>query len=155
MCDSPQCYRCEDIETMEHLLHLCPNYAEKLWVEFGHTLTQTITQYSNEFTARIEFTPKEIIFNKPHPAIMLRVSDKLIRNVILVLIQEIKRDVIFRRMQLNEPLWQEVPKIRMQAHLLSVIRKLTSLLEYQGIVQSKAPITFLKVLYDTIVSDVP
>ncbi len=66
-----------------------------------------------------------------------------------------QRDVIFRRMQLNEPLRQEVPKIIMQAHLLSVIRKLTSLLEYQGVVQSRAAITFLKVLYDTIVSDVP
>jgi hypothetical protein len=40
---SPQCYRCEEVKTMEHLLYLCPNYAEKLWAEFGHVLTQTIT----------------------------------------------------------------------------------------------------------------
>jgi hypothetical protein len=101
---SPQCYRCDEIETMEHLLYQCPNYAEKLWAEISHILTETTIQYSNEFTARIKLTPKEIIFNKPHPAIMLRIPDKLVRNVILVLIQEIKRDVIFRRMQLNEPL---------------------------------------------------
>jgi hypothetical protein len=143
-------HRCEDTETMEHLLYLCPNYAEKLWAEFGHSLTQTITQFTNEYTARIELTPKEIIFTKPHPAILLRISEKLIRYSILVVIQEIKRNIIFRRMQLTEPLRQEVPKIRMQAHLLSVIRKLISLLEYQGIVQNTAPISFLTALTNTI-----
>jgi hypothetical protein len=74
---SPQCHRCEEVETMEHLLYLCPNYAEKLWAEFGLVPTQTITQFTNEYTARIELTPKEIIYNKPHPAILLRISDKL------------------------------------------------------------------------------
>ncbi len=93
MCTSPLCFRCDEIETMEHLLYLCPNYAEKVWSEFGHLLTRTITQFSNEYTARIELTPKEIVFNKPHPAIMLRISDPLVRHSILVLVQEIKRDI--------------------------------------------------------------
>jgi hypothetical protein len=53
-------------------------------------------------------------------------------------------------MQLAEPLRQEVPKIRKQAHLLSVTRKLISLLEYQGIVQNTAPISFLTALNATI-----
>jgi hypothetical protein len=107
---------------MEHLLYLCPNYAEKLWEEFGLGLTQTITQFANEYTARIELTPKEIIYNKPHPAILLRIPDKLVRYSILVTVQEIKRNIIFRRMQLTEPVRQEVPRIRLQAHLLSVTR---------------------------------
>jgi hypothetical protein len=93
---SPQCYRCEEVETMEHLLYLCLNYAEKLWAEFGHVLTQTITQFTNEYTARIELTPKEIVYNKPHPAILLRITDKLIRYSVLVVIQAIKRNIIFR-----------------------------------------------------------
>jgi hypothetical protein len=58
MCTSPLCFRCDEIETMEHLLYLCPNYAEKVWTEFGHLLTRTTTQFSNEYTARIELTPK-------------------------------------------------------------------------------------------------
>jgi len=153
--DSPLCYRCDEVETMEHLLYQCPNYAEVLWEEFGLTLTDTISQYSNEYTARIELSPKEIVYNKPHPAILLRLSDKLVRNTVLVLIQEVKRDIIYRRMQIKEPLRQEVPRIRIQAHLLSVIRKLVSLLEYQGIVQNKAPITFLTVLSTTLASNVP
>jgi hypothetical protein len=83
LCVSPQCFRCDDIETMEHLLYMCPNYAEKLWAEFRHMLTQTKTQFSHEYTARIELTPKEIVFNKPHLAILLRISDKLVRCSIL------------------------------------------------------------------------
>ncbi len=96
-------------------------------VEFDQVLTKAIFQFMNEYTARIELTPKEIIFNKPHPAILLRISDKLTRYVILAIIQEIKQTIIFRRMQLAEPSRQEAPKIRMQAHLLSVTRKLISL----------------------------
>jgi hypothetical protein len=56
-----------------------------------------------------------------HPAILLRITDKLVRFCILVLVQEIKRNIIFRRMQLTEPSRQEVPSLRLQAHLLSVI----------------------------------
>ncbi len=52
-----------------------PNYSEKLWLEIGQTLTSSITQYANEYTVRIEFTPNETIFNKPHPAILLRIND--------------------------------------------------------------------------------
>ncbi len=151
---SPQCHRCEEIETMEHLLYLCPNYSEGLWAEFGRALTQTITQYANEYTARIELTPKEIIYNKPHPAILLRIPDKLVRYCILALVQEIKRNIIYRRMQLTEPSRQEVSRLRLQAHLLSVIQKLISLLEYQGIVQNNEPISFLKVLNTVICTNV-
>jgi hypothetical protein len=127
----------------------------RLWAEFGLALTQTVTQLTNQQTARIELTLKEIVYNKAYPTILLRFADKLVRYCILVLIQEIKHDIIFRRMQLAEPLRREVPVIRIQAHLLSVVRKLVSLLEYQGIVQNKEPISFLKTLSDTIVFRVP
>jgi hypothetical protein len=95
---------------------------------------------------------KFLIFNKPHPAILLRITDKLVQYCILVLIQEIKRNIIFRRMQLSEPARLEVSKIRLQAHLISVTRKLISLLEYQGIVQNNAPISFLTTLNTTLIS---
>jgi hypothetical protein len=147
---SPLCFRCNEIENMEHLLYLCPSYAEKVWLEAGHFLTRAVTQFSAEYTARIDLTPKEIVFNKPHPAILLRITDPLVRSSILVLIQEIKRDIIYRRMQLKEPSRQEVPRIRIYAHLLSCIRKLSSLLEYQGIVQNKAPISFLTTFSEII-----
>ncbi len=140
---------------MEHLPYLCPNYAEKLWIEFGLALTQSIAQFTQEYTARIELTPKEIVYNKPHLAILLRITDKLTQYCILVLVQEIKRNIIFGRMQLTEPARLEVPKIKLQAHLLSVNRKLISLLEYQGVVQNNAPISFLTTFNTTLISLVP
>jgi hypothetical protein len=54
-------------------------------------------------------------------------------------------------MQLQEPLRQEVLQVRVYAHLLSCTRKLISLLEYQGIVQNKVPISFLTNLADTLI----
>jgi hypothetical protein len=57
-------------------------------------------------------------------------------------------------MQLTEPSRQEVPRIRLQAHLLSVTQKLISLLEYQGIVQNNTPISFLTALNTVISSNV-
>jgi hypothetical protein len=70
------------------------------------------------------------------------------------MVQEIKRNIIFSRMQLTEPIRLEVPKIKVQAHLLSVIQKLISLLEYQGIVQNNTPISFLTTLNTFIISHV-
>jgi hypothetical protein len=136
------------------LIYLCPSYAEKLWAEFGLALTQKITQFTNKYTAHIELTPKEIIYNKPHPIILLRILDKLVLYSILVIIQEIKCNFIFRGMQLTEPPRQEVPRLRLQAHLLLVTRKLISLLEYQGIVQNNTPISFLTALNTVISSNV-
>ncbi len=70
------------------------------------------------------------------------------------MVQEVKRNLIFPRMQLTEPIRLEVPKIKLQAHLLSVTRKLISLLEYQGIVKNNTPISFLTILNTIIVSHV-
>jgi hypothetical protein len=57
-------------------------------------------------------------------------------------------------MQLTEPIRLEVPKIKLQAHLLFVIQKLISLLEYQGIVQNNTPISFLTTLNTIIIPHV-
>jgi hypothetical protein len=50
-------------------------------------------------------------------------------------LQEIKRDIIYRRAQLQEPRRREELHPRIQAHLISVINKISSLLEYQGTLQ--------------------
>ncbi len=86
----------------------------------------------------------------------LRLMDRQVRNGTLTgtLIQEIKRDIIYRRMQLKQPQRMEVARTRIQAHVLSVIRKLIALLEYQGIIQNKESIKFLNILCDTLISNV-
>jgi hypothetical protein len=66
-----------------------------------------------------------------------------------------KRDIIFRRMQLKELQRQGVHRIWIQAHILSVMRKLTALLEYQGIVENAASISFLRHFQKTLTLNVP
>jgi hypothetical protein len=49
---------------------------------------------------RIELGQTNIIFNIPHPSLLLHLHDKSSRNAILLLIQEVKRDLIYKRMNL-------------------------------------------------------
>ncbi len=86
----------------------------------------------------------------------LRLMDRQVRNGILTgtLIQEIKRDIIYRRMQLKQPQRMEVLRTHIQADVLSVIRKLIALHEYQGIVRNKESIKFLNILCDVLISNV-
>jgi hypothetical protein len=75
--------------------------------------------------------PLEIIYNQPHASIAIYIDDSASRVAILHLIQEIKRDIIYRRMTVNAPPGP-VPMVRIHAHISSVITKMSSLMEYQG-----------------------
>jgi hypothetical protein len=138
-----KCFRCEEIETMEHLLYCCEHYSEKIWDLTGRSLTLALSHYSGEYIPAVILTPLEIVFNKPHPSILLHVKDATTRKVLILLLQEIKRDIIYRRAQLQEPRRREELHPRIQAHLTSVINKITSLLEYQGTLQFRDGLSFL------------
>ena len=129
--DSPACGRCEEDETMEHLIYGCENYSAILWREYSTLLTDTLTHLAGHRVARIDHTPKEIIFNLPHPSIHLYVQDQPSRVTLLYLIQETKRDIIHKRMTLTTPRGV-IPLPRIHAHILSVINKISSQMEYQG-----------------------
>ncbi len=77
-------------------------------------------------------------------------TDATTRKVLILLLQEIKRDIIYRRAQLQEPRRREELHPRIQAHLVSVINKITSLLEYQGTLQFRDGLSFLKRLSQII-----
>jgi hypothetical protein len=91
------CFRCDETETMEHLLYGCENYSAKIWVPAGRVLTLSISRHSGDFIPRIELTPLEIVFNKTHPSFLLHVPDGTTRKVLILFLKEIKRDIIFRR----------------------------------------------------------
>jgi hypothetical protein len=133
MATEATCFRCEEVETMEHLLYGCENYSAKVWAMAGKVLTLSLSRHSGDFIPRIDLTPLEIVFNKPHPSILLHVPDGTTKKILILFLQEIKRDIIFRRAQLAELRRREELQPRIQAHLLSVISKLQSFLEYQGI----------------------
>jgi hypothetical protein len=73
MATEPTCFRCEEVETMEHLLYGCENYSAKVWAMAGKVLTLSLSRHSGDFIPRIDLTPLEIVFNKPHPSILLDV----------------------------------------------------------------------------------
>jgi hypothetical protein len=60
-----RCYRCEEIETMEHLLYCCEHYSAKIWDLTGKSLTLALSHHSGEYIPALILTPLEIIFNKP------------------------------------------------------------------------------------------
>jgi hypothetical protein len=48
-------------------------------------------------------TPLENVFNKPNPSILLHVKDATTLKVLILFLQEMERDIIYRRAQLQEP----------------------------------------------------
>jgi hypothetical protein len=139
-----RCLRCEEIETMEHLLYCCEHYSAKIRDLAGKSLTLALSHHSGEYIPAVVLTPLEIVFNKPHPSILLHVPDATTRKVLILFLQEIKRDIIYRRAQLQEPRWREELHPRIQAHLVLVVNKISSLLEYQGTLQFMDGLSFLK-----------
>jgi hypothetical protein len=49
----------------------------------------------------MNITQFNVIHNVLHPSLLLCIHDKLTRNSLLILTQEIKRDMIYRQMNLS------------------------------------------------------
>jgi hypothetical protein len=84
------------VETMEHLLCKCKHFSELLW----ERLTQLFNQISMDHVPRVELGQSNVIYNIQHPSFLIHIHDKTTRNTLLLLIQEMKRDIIYRRMNL-------------------------------------------------------
>jgi hypothetical protein len=133
----PHCERCKKVETIEHLLCKCEYYLEPLWNKLAEGLTILLNDVSTDRVPRIELGQTNIIFNIPHPSLILHIHDKASRNAILLLIQEVKRDLIYRRMNLPPSAQQVTDPRRLAAHLDSTIRRLRSYLQYIGLMKYK------------------
>ena len=136
--DDPNCDWCEETETMEHLLYGCDNHTSLLWREISTLMTRLITRLAGKQVARMDYTPKEIVYNVPHPSIQLHLQDGEIKKTLILFIQEIKRDIMYRRMNIMEGHRnRQMPLVRIQAHILSVVKKIISILNYQGTMKVK------------------
>jgi len=139
LAEAAQCERCTAVETMEHLLYGCPHYSMKIWNKIGTLFTALIMRRKNTEVARINLTPREIIFNAEHPSIKLFVKDQADRKVFNMLIQEVKRDIIYRRMNITEQQkGREEHNLRILAHLQITIKKMSSYLSYCGPMENKS-----------------
>jgi hypothetical protein len=63
------CIKCEERETIEHLLYGCENYSAIIWHLAGCSLTLAISGYSRDYVPNINLNSLEIAFNKPHLSI--------------------------------------------------------------------------------------
>jgi hypothetical protein len=135
--DNPNCDNFDQTQTIEHLIYGWEEYSSDLWTELGQSLAHVITAHTRKAIPTIQFTPLEIIYNKIHPSVKLHIKE------------EIKRDIIYRRMNTyaNQ---RERNLTRICAHLLSSIRKTISLLEYQGTKNHQESLNFLTLLENSI-----
>jgi hypothetical protein len=133
MRDNPNCERCGNPETMEHMVCECLHYAQPLWIKLGQVITKYLNLISIDHVPRVEYSQLNIIFNVPHPSLILHIPDKLSRNALLILTQEIKRDIIYRRMNLPPSANQPTDPARLTAHLNSTLQRLHSYLQYIGL----------------------
>jgi hypothetical protein len=139
----PNCDRCGDTENMEHLLYECDHYSRLLWERIGKILTRYLIWLSEDYIPRVELGFRQIIFNVPHPSILLHVKDKHTRIMLIMMVQETKRDIIYRRMNLPPSAQQVVNSQRLAAHIDQVIRRLISYLQYIGLQKFKQAIKSL------------
>jgi hypothetical protein len=113
---------------MEHLLFECKNYSEPLWSKLVESLTRLFNDISTDGVPRVDLGQTNVIYNIPHPSLLLHIHDKASRNALLLLIQEIKRDIVYRRMNLPPSAQQITDPRRLTAQIDSAIRRLCSYL---------------------------
>ncbi len=145
---TPNCDRCESTETMDHLLCECENYSVPLWTKLADSWTRLLNDKSLEPVPRVELGQTNVIYNIPHPSLILHIHDQVTRNALLLLIQEVKRDIIYRRMNLPTSAQQPTDPRRITAHIDSAFKRLCSYLEYIGFVKFSKAITTLQRLQE-------
>jgi hypothetical protein len=147
MAPTPYCDRCGMTETMEHLLHDCNHYSLPFWEEVGAVIQGALIDFSGTDVPRVQLTPREIIFNATHPSVALHVTDALSRQALTLLVQELKRSIIHKRMNMTVNVGDPTPLTRIQAHILSTISKVRSYIEYQGIFTHAEPLRLLNSMH--------
>jgi hypothetical protein len=133
MRNNPDCERCRPTETMEHALCECLHYSQQLWIRLGEIITKYLNSISTQHVPKVEYSQVNVIYNVPHPSLLINTWDKLSRNTLLMLTQETKRDIIFRRMNLPPSARLITESQRRAAHLNSTLHRLHSCLQYIGL----------------------
>jgi hypothetical protein len=61
-----------------------------------------ISRHSGDYISvpGINLTPLETVYNKPHPSILFHIKNGTTRKVLILSLQEVKGDIIFRGAQL-------------------------------------------------------
>ena len=151
--ETPGCKFCGQEETQEHLLYNCEHYSAPLWNLLGKAISQAISSLKQTLIPRIYFLPVHITFNKIHTTIATNITDKEMRQVMVMLVQETKREIYYRNQTTPHRNLERVHTARIMAHLLSIIRKLSQLLKYQNLQKYLSSITMLERIQLTLLHD--
>jgi hypothetical protein len=112
-----------------------------------------LTTYSGNEIPTTQLSPLEIINNKIHPSVKLHLKEKQTQLMTIHLVQEIKWDIIYRRMNTNTN--QPARNLtRIRAHLLLAMKKTICLLSYQGTRNLQDSVNFLTLLETAITNRV-
>jgi hypothetical protein len=71
------------------------HYSQVIWVRLGQVIRQYLKSVSQEHIPRVEISQLNVIYNVPQPSLQLYIRDKLTRNMLLILTQEIKSNIIY------------------------------------------------------------
>ena len=112
-----------------HLMFECEQYSEPLWKELEGIINATIARINGreQMPRRIEMHAFLVLYS------VWRGAPCSQAGAIMALIQEIKRNIVFRRFKretTNSAI--RCDRARLLGHLLITVRKLESLRKYQG-----------------------
>jgi hypothetical protein len=147
------CFRCDETETMEHLLYGCENYSAKSGHLLGGYLCLRFRDTLEISSPESSLLSWRLSSNKPHPSILRHVPDGTTRKVLILFLEEVKRNIIFCRAQLSEPRRREELQPWIQAHFLSVTTKIQALLEYQGVLNYTDALALLRRMAHSVLND--
>jgi hypothetical protein len=123
------CKLCGKKENIMHLMFECEKYSELLWATVGDVLREVVSRESNG---------EENLSNRLHAFLVLYnvtsgIPAKYSKDI-MILIQEIKRNIVLRRFkrETTDTGVTVFGRRRLYAHLSIVIEKIRSLRKYQG-----------------------
>ncbi len=69
--------------------------SQVIWVRLGQVIRQYLKSVSQEHIPRVEISQLNVIYNVPQPSLLLYIRDKLTRNMLFILTQEVKSNIIY------------------------------------------------------------
>ena len=125
----PNCRLCGRRENTLHLIFECEKYSEPLWNILKEAINQVHMEIEqgNVNVLRVRLHAFTVMYNMD-----LNIPRKL-ASTVMPLIQEIKRNIVFRRYKRETTAYiPHYSRNRIAGHLLITIQKLISLKKYQG-----------------------
>jgi len=144
-----KCPRCNQTETIEHLVANCDNYSYKIWEQLGIIITEYVRKQITE-TSQITVDYKTIFYNKESADIQRKIKDKQKMKILELLVQEVKRDIYRKRNKCSDIKKEEVHEIRRWAHLNQNVKKVKQYLQYLSEAKWKNSIGML-IEFETII----